>query len=95
MPELEGSILRVGNGDILNRLTKATKYVPVLTFTVPVENGSFRLRGVDPTHVHPSQQALFDEMTSFPFGKHDDLLDAAATGTAYLLDRSEPRVFCL
>jgi phage terminase large subunit-like protein len=40
------------------------------------------------------QQALFDEMTSFPFGEHDDLLDAAATGTAYLLDRPEPRVWC-
>ncbi len=57
------------------------------------DNGSFRLRGVDPTHVHPSQQALFDEMTAFPFGEHDDLLDAAASGTAYLLDRPEPRVW--
>src|SRR5262249_15948633 len=37
-------------------------------FSVPVENGSFRLRGLDPTHVHQSQQGLFDEMTSFPFG---------------------------
>jgi len=67
----------------------------VHAFSVPVENGSFRLRGVDPTHVHASQQALFDEMTSFPFGEHDDLLDAAATGTAYLLDRPEPRVWVL
>jgi len=65
----------------------------VHAFSVPVENGSFRLRGIDPTHVHPSQQALFDEMTTFPFGEHDDLLDAAATGTAYLLDRPEPRVW--
>jgi hypothetical protein len=29
---------------------------------------------------------------AFPFGEHDDLL-AAATGTAYLLDRPEPRVW--
>ena len=34
-------------------------------------------------------------MTTFPFGEHDDLLDAAATGTAYLLDRPELRVWCL
>jgi hypothetical protein len=32
-------------------------------------------------------------MTTFPFGEHDDLLDAAATGAAYLLDRPEPRVW--
>ena len=37
--------------------------------------------------------SLFDEVTKFPFGEHDDLLDAAATGTAYLLDRPEPRVW--
>jgi predicted phage terminase large subunit-like protein len=65
----------------------------VHAFSVPVENGSFRLQGAGPGHVHPGQQALFDEMTSFPFGEHDDLLDAAATGTAYLLDRPEPRVW--
>ena len=58
----------------------------VHAFSVPVENGSFRLRGTNPRHVHPSQQALFDEMTSFPFGEHDDLLDVAAAGTAYLLE---------
>jgi predicted phage terminase large subunit-like protein len=62
-------------------------------FSVPVENGTFRLQGADALRVHPGQQALFDEMTSFPFGEHDDLLDAAATGTAYLLDRPEPRVW--
>ena len=28
-----------------------------------------------------------------PVRQHDDLLDAAATGTAYLLDRPEPRVW--
>jgi hypothetical protein len=32
-------------------------------------------------------------MTTFPFGDHDDLLDAAPTGTAHLLDRPEPRVW--
>jgi phage terminase large subunit-like protein len=64
----------------------------VHAFSVPVENGCFRLRGAGPRQVHPGQQALFDEMTCLPFGEHDDLLAAAATGTAYLLDRREPRV---
>ena len=32
-------------------------------------------------------------MITFPFGEHDDLVDAAATGTAYLLDRREPRMW--
>ena len=36
---------------------------------------------------------LLDEMLSFPVGKHDDLLDATAFGTAFLLDTPEPRVF--
>src|SRR5262249_4286038 len=65
----------------------------VQAFGVGVENGAFRLRGVGGDQVDPGQQELFDEMTTFPFGQHDDLLDAAATGTAYLLDRPEPRVW--
>jgi len=65
----------------------------VHAFSVPVENGCFRLKGESPHHVEPSQQGLFDEMTTFPFAEHDDLLDAAVSGTAYLLDRPEPRVW--
>ena len=65
----------------------------VAAFSVPVENGAFRLQGAGPGQVYPGQQALFDEMTSFPFAEHDDLLDAAATGTAYVLDRPEPRIW--
>jgi len=48
-------------------------------FAVSVQNGSFRIKG------DGSQQDLFNEMTCCPFGEHDDLLDAAATGTSYLL----------
>jgi predicted phage terminase large subunit-like protein len=65
----------------------------VNAFSVPVQNRAVLLRGDGPGRVHPSQQALFNEMTLFPYGEHDDLLDAAAAGTAYLLDRPEPRVW--
>jgi predicted phage terminase large subunit-like protein len=67
----------------------------VAAFSVSVENGSFRLKGLCPTQVDPGQQALFDEMTTFPLAEHDDLLDAAASGAAYLLDHREPRIICL
>jgi hypothetical protein len=60
--------------------------------SVPVQNGSFHLRGRSRSRVHAGQQELFDEMTTFPFAEQD-LLDATATGTASLLDRPEPRVW--
>jgi predicted phage terminase large subunit-like protein len=64
----------------------------VAAFSVPVANGGFRLKG-SAAGVDPGQQELMDEMTTFPVGEHDDLLDATATGTAYLLNAAEPRVF--
>jgi len=70
----------------------ADKGSRVAAFSVAVESGAFRLKG-DAGATDVSQRELFDEMTTFPFGEHDDLLDAAATGTAYLLDRREPRVW--
>jgi len=69
-----------------------SKLARVSAFSVSVQNGSFRLKGAG-GGVDPSQQALFDEMTTFPAGEHDDLLDAAAMGTEYLLGRREPRVW--
>ena len=37
-----------------------------------------------------SQRELFEEMIGFPFVDLDDLVDAAATGTQYLLTQREP-----
>lgn len=68
------------------------KAARVSAFSVLVENGSFQLQG-SAGSIAPGQQALFDEMTTFPAGEHDDLLDAAATGSAYLLENREPRVW--
>jgi predicted phage terminase large subunit-like protein len=70
----------------------ADKGARVAAFSVAVENGSLRLKGGGDA-VDAGQRELFEEMTTFPFGEHDDLLDATATGTAYLLDRREPRVW--
>lgn len=67
----------------------------IAAFSVSVENGSFRLKGDGRGNIDPGQRILFDEMTTFPQGEHDDLVDAAATGTAWLLDRPEPRVFVM
>jgi phage terminase large subunit-like protein len=60
-------------------------------FAVAVENGTFRLRGSG-GRVHDEQRALFDEITMVPFAEHDDLIDAAAMGTAYLIGPPEPRI---
>lgn len=69
------------------------KAARVSAFSVPVENGCFRLKGDARGGVDASQQPLFDEMTTFPAGEHDDLLDAAAFGTEHLLNKPEPRVW--
>ena len=61
-------------------------------FAVPVQNGTVRLKGTAGI-VDAGQQELFDEMTTFPFGSHDDLLDATATGTEYLQGQHEPRIW--
>jgi hypothetical protein len=69
------------------------KHARVAAFAVVVRNGGFRLKGLTAEEAAASQRALYEEMTSFPFGDHDDLLDAAATGTAHLLTRPQPRIW--
>jgi predicted phage terminase large subunit-like protein len=69
------------------------KAARVRAFSVLVENGSFRLKGDGAGGIDAGQQALFEEMTTFPHGRHDDLLDAAAFGAAELVGPGEPRVW--
>ncbi|HEV3143094.1 MAG TPA: phage terminase large subunit [Gemmataceae bacterium] len=68
------------------------KHARMHSFSARVQNGAFLLRGENGV-VDPGQQELLDEMLAFPVGDHDDLVDAAAFGSAYLLDMREPRVF--
>jgi predicted phage terminase large subunit-like protein len=67
----------------------------IAVFSIGVENGSVRLKGNEQGSVDEGQRQLMDEMIAFPFGEHDDLVDATATGAAHLLDRREPRVWLL
>jgi predicted phage terminase large subunit-like protein len=68
------------------------KRARIHAFSVNVQDGSFRLKAGE-NGVAPEQQELLDEMLTFPAGAHDDLLDAAATGTRYLLNVHEPRMW--
>lgn len=79
-----GSRLR----SVVHHASKASR---VAAFSVAVENGTFRLRGDARDLPEHPQRELYDEMITFPYGEHDDLLDAAAMGCAYLLDHPEPR----
>jgi len=65
----------------------------VSSFSIAVHNGTFLLKGAPTGGVDPGQQELWDEMTTFPTGEHDDLLDAAATGAEFLFGSREPRAW--
>jgi phage terminase large subunit-like protein len=57
-----------------------------------VRNGLFLLKS---DGVTGGQRELLDEMIAFPNGERDDLVDAAAMGTAFLTMQREPRVLLL
>lgn len=63
------------------------------SFGVHIENGRFLLRGDGAGKTDASQIELFDELTTFPNGRYDDLADAAAFGASWLLNQSPPRVW--
>jgi phage terminase large subunit-like protein len=66
-----------------------SKWARFSAFSVTVQNGSFKVRD------DGSQQLLWEEMASYPFGERDDLLDAAATGTMRLQSHREPRIWMM
>ena len=83
-------------GPKLKGITQSTdKMSRVAALSVAVENGSFLLKGHNrrPPAPHPTQRELWEEMVTFPYADRDDLVDAAAMGCAWLLDRREPRVW--
>lgn len=71
-------------GKLLPVTQTTDKLTRVRLFSTSVFQGMFRLRGHE-HGVHPAQETLYLQMTQFPHGDHDDLLDAAAMGTAWLL----------
>lgn len=80
-------------GRVLPVTQSRSKAARTAVFAVPVQNGTFRLKGDGLGGVDAGQRELFDEMTTFPFAQHDDLLDAAATGCEHLLGRPDPRIW--
>ena len=72
--------------------SRSAKADRLRTLSVRIRRGEFLLMGNGDV-VDSTQRELADELTTFPFGEHDDLADAAAMGTEYLFGIPEPRVW--
>jgi predicted phage terminase large subunit-like protein len=70
----------------------SSKASRIAMFGSQIQAASCLLQGIDAATVDPAQQQLFDQMIAFPAGDHDDLVDAAAMGTEYLLSQREPGI---
>jgi len=70
---------------VVQSKSKASRFA---AFAVSVQNGTVKFR-------RSQQTELIDEITSFPHGTHDDLLDATATGAEHLFGKREPRLILL
>jgi predicted phage terminase large subunit-like protein len=77
---------------VIGQATTRSKDARVSAASVAVQNGTVRLKrsaGI----VDPSQRELFEELTTYPFGTHDDLADATAAAVEHLLNHPHPRVW--
>lgn len=72
---------------------RQSKQSRIHALAIPVRHGLVKLRGAEPGGPHPSQQQLFQELTTFPYARHDDLADALALGVNHLLQVRQPRVW--
>jgi predicted phage terminase large subunit-like protein len=68
---------------IVQSRSKASRFAG---FSVMVQNGTV-------TFASATQRELIEEMTTFPHGMHDDLLDATAMGVEHLQGVREPRIW--
>ncbi len=77
---------------VLGKAATRAKDARIASLSVAVQNGSVTLKGTGSV-VDAGQRELFDELTTYPFGTHDDLADATAAGVEHLLGHPAPRVW--
>ena len=76
---------------VLGKAETRAKDSRIAALSVAVQNGLVKLFGKG--QVDATQRELFEEMTTYPFGSHDDLADACAAAVEHLLRKVEPRIW--